>query len=1017
MTNRISSVNFSWARWCVLEILMCTLASCSSFSHDPHMSKANTIAPLHNQQTMNEGTLAELENREVMINSADLRTSSVEEALQSYHAATSSMPEGQEKIDTLKRMADLTTHATEVRDELSSSKKHSISASDSKANPDKLINQQIDTMLYRQFMQGMATAKSRQEAAAYLDMASSVASKIDHSLIHVDFDQAIALYQQVLASSHNPRERQETYYKLARVYDMAGRTKDSIATLQSLAKEYPDSPFYVEAEFRSGEMYFEHKDYADAIESYQYVLKSTHSERYRHQATYKLGWCYYKLSDYPHAVATFFDFYQQLIQQNNENQFPDARENDQQLLHDTARVISLSLMQENGVSSLDHWFVEHGDTPWEADMYKALAHEYLLQDRFQDAASAFNAYVERHPMDAKAPEFSADAIMAYQNGGFPGMVLPAKVSFVQRYGEGSSWWEQADDSKRQKLLPYLRSQLLDLAKHEHAIAQHDHASEHYVNAAHWYKEYLATHPSQDNEIAIRELLAEALHFGGQNREAIDQFHQLAYGYGGANTQSEKAAAFELACYESLMAEHSNPDVEQDYIKAALNFARHFPADKRAPSVLADIIDNQLANHHPQAAIATAQILVGLEPPAPAPITLNAWKVIADNQYDLGQLVEAEVSYNRVLGYNSPLLSSADRTTYENRLAATIYKEAVQLRDQHSINPAVQTFLRVGETVPHSDLGPAAQFDAANLLLSTEQYGRAIPVLESFRQLYPHHELMHNLPAKLGLAYEKTGNYAAAAQQYVAIANDAHLSNPELARESMLHAANLFNKTHLPDRAADLYRQYVQQYPHPANDLSEAENHLLDYYTGLDDQDQVNHWLQALVDTDAQAGLERTDRTRYLAAMASFRLAQPDFDAFKAIQLSQPLADTLAAKKSAMRKVLNDYNRILAYDAGEYSAAATYQIATTYHLLAQALLKSDRPAGLSGLELEQYNILLEEQADPFDDKAIHLLVGNTELVKQGLYDSWIRLSFAELAELSPGRYDRHEQLESVVPAVF
>ncbi len=1017
MTNRIHHVNFSWPRLCALGTLVSILAGCSTFSHDSHQPKPNAIAPLHNQQAMNEGTLAELENREVMINSGDLRTTSVEEALKSYHSATTAMPEGQEKIDTLKRMADLTTHATEVRDELAVSKKTSKTSTDSGANQDKSINQQIDTMLYRNFMQGMATAKSRQEAAAYLDMASTVASKIDHSLIHVDFDQAISLYRQVLANSQNPRERQETYYKLARVFDMAGHTQESIATLKSLAEEYPNSPFYVEAEFRSGEMYFEHKAYADAITAYQHVLQAAHAEHYRQQAAYKLGWCYYKLSDYPHAVATFFDFYQQLLQQPHENQFPDAQEHDQQLLHDTARVISLSLMQEDGANSLNRWFTEHGDSPWEADMYKALGHEYLLQDRFQDAATAFKAYVERHPMDVRAPEFSADAILAYQNGGFPGLVLPAKENFVQRYGQNSPWWQQADDSKRQKLLPYLRSQLLDLAKHEHALAQHDHSAEHYQSAARWYRDYLDTHPGQENEIAIRELLAEALHFGGQNRDAITQFHQLAYGYGGLNPQSEKSAAFELACYESLLADHSGPDVEQDYIKAALNFARHFPADKRAPGVLADIIDNQLANHNPQAAIATAQILVGLEPPAPAPITLNAWKVIADNQYDLGQLAEAEVSYNRVLGYNNPLLSSTDRSTYENRLAATIYKEAVQLRDQHSINQAVQTFIRVGETVPHSDLGPAAQFDAANLLLSTEQYGRAIPVLESFRQLYPHHELMHNLPAKLGLAYEKTGNYAAAAEQYVAIATDAHLNNPELARESVQHAASLFNKTHLPDRAADLYRQYVQQFPHPANDLSEAENHLLDYYSGLDDQDQVNHWLQALVDTDAQAGLERTDRTRYLAAMAAFRLAQPDFDAFKAVQLTQPLTDTLAAKKTAMRKVLNDYNRILAYGAGEYSAAATYQIATTYHLLAQALLKSDRPAGLAGLELEQYNILLEEQADPFDDKAIHLLVGNTELVKQGLYDSWVRLSFAELAELSPGRYDRHEQLESVVPSVF
>ena len=126
---------------------------------------------------------------------------------------------------------------------------------------------------------------------------------------------------------------------------------------------------------------------------------------------------------------------------------------------------------------------------------------------------------------------------------------------------------------------------------------------------------------------------------------------------------------------------------------------------------------------------------------------------------------------------------------------------------------------------------------------------------------------------------------------------------------------------------------------------------------------------------------------------------------------------MASKKSAMKEVLDDYARISAYGTVEYSAAANYQIATIYHLLASGLMTSERPAGLAGIELEQYNILLEEQADPFDDKAIHILVTNTNLVKQGIYNEWIRKSFDELAQLSPGRYSRQEQLEPVVPFVF
>ncbi len=152
-------------------------------------------------------------------------------------------------------------------------------------------------------------------------------------------------------------------------------------------------------------------------------------------------------------------------------------------------------------------------------------------------------------------------------------------------------------------------------------------------------------------------------------------------------------------------------------------------------------------------------------------------------------------------------------------------------------------------------------------------------------------------------------------------------------------------------------------------------------------------------------------------MATFQLAQPDFDAFVNIPLKQPLNVALTDKKAHMQKALDDYKQVLSYNIAEYTSAANYQIATIYHQLASDLMASERPANLSSLELEQYNILLEEQADPFDDKAISLYVANTDLVKQNIYDAWVQKSFSALAKLSPGRYDRHEQLEPVLTSVF
>ena len=51
------------------------------------------------------------------------------------------------------------------------------------------------------------------------------------------------------------------------------------------------------------------------------------------------------------------------------------------------------------------------------------------------------------------------------------------------------------------------------------------------------------------------------------------------------------------------------------------------------------------------------------------------------------------------------------------------------------------------------------------------------------------------------------------------------------------------------------------------------------------------------------------------------------------------------------------------------AEASFQVASIYEDFAKALLASERPRNLRGDDLEQYNILLEDQAFPFEDKAI------------------------------------------------
>ncbi|HEY0915985.1 MAG TPA: hypothetical protein VGE22_14020, partial [Solimonas sp.] len=78
---------------------------------------------------------------------------------------------------------------------------------------------------------------------------------------------------------------------------------------------------------------------------------------------------------------------------------------------------------------------------------------------------------------------------------------------------------------------------------------------------------------------------------------------------------------------------------------------------------------------------------------------------------------------------------------------------------------------------------------------------------------------------------------------------------------------------------------------------------------------------------------------------------------------------------------------------------------------RALLASERPRELQGEALEEYELLLEEQSYPFEEKAIQAHEMNLQRLRQGLWDESIRRSSWALAELAPARYGKQDQRET------
>jgi hypothetical protein len=214
----------------------------------------------------------------------------------------------------------------------------------------------------------------------------------------------------------------------------------------------------------------------------------------------------------------------------------------------------------------------------------------------------------------------------------------------------------------------------------------------------------------------------------------------------------------------------------------------------------------------------------------------------------------------------------------------------------------------------------------------------------------------------------------------------------------------------------VYTRYVALFPKPLEQALEVYNKMALAYQGLGETGKYLGSLKKIVALDRKAGKERSDRTHYLAAQAALVLTKPLYEKFVAIKLVKPLKRNLLKKKKAMKAVIKGYSKLVDYEVADVTAAATYYMAETYYHFSRALMKSERPDNLSSLELEQYELALEDQIYPFEEKAIDVHKKNVELLYMGLYSNWIDKSIGKLAQLVPARYARDESSTGFIVSI-
>ncbi len=855
----------------------------------------------------------------------------------------------------------------------------------------------------------------------------------------VDLNSAIRQYESYLKKYPNKKSNNDIYYQLAKAFELLGELEEALTTLNILIDKFPNDPRALEINFRRGETMFVLGDYKNAEQAYKYIINSNPNSVYYQRSLYKYSWSLFKQNKHQETLNAFFKLLDLKLQINTNNALSRSKatgsnsrkiesnnkklalpRSEQELINDTLRAVSLTFTYLDGPKSVSRYFKDNGKRNYEPQVYNSLASLYEEKNRITDSANTYLEFITHHPQHDLAPNFHNNAILAYSSGGFASLILPTKETFVENYGVNTTYWNSRSSDVQQSLIPQLKKHITDLSTHYHSVAKKKQKLSSYNKAAKWYRKYIESFPKDKNTAKNNFLLAEVLFDSKQYTKAITEYEKTAYDY--PNHRKSSIAAFAaIQTYEKLIPTLAKSDVsvwQQKSIDSALRFSQKFPRNKNVPAVLISTTEKLFILKDYTRTVSTAEQLLN-RPGGKSPKILKpAWTILAHAKFELGSYKvgnykKAEIAYRKSITYYDK--KDKKRSAIIQRLAASIYKQGEEFRTAGDHKKAALQFLRVRKSVPNATIVATAEYDAAAEYIGLKSWKKAQSILERFRKTQSKkHKLQSGVTEKLALVYSQSGQHVKAAGELQVLA----LSTPDKAESQRIlwQVTLIYKKAKLNKLAIIAYKQYIKLFPNKQPESTEARYELVTIYKKNNNRKKQWFWLKEIIRVDKKYPQYRTEETKNIVAEALLTMAEPKHVAFNKVKLTIPLKKSLKKKKRLMQKAIAAYTTAINYQVASVTTSATYRIAEIYRDFATSIMKSQRPKNLTEEQLEEYEILLEEQAYPLEEKAIEIHSTNLARIKDGIYNKWVKSSLKQLSILIPARYAKSEQVEQYTNAV-
>jgi len=785
---------------------------------------------------------------------------------------------------------------------------------------------------------------------------------------------------------------------------------------QKLLTEYPKSEYIFESNFRLGEYFFDHRQYAEAINHYSKLMNNWQNPFFD-MALYKLAWSYYNQNDFTKAISTFTYLIDDINMVKKAANTEVLGKTQTDLRKESIMYVAQCFADFGGARKAESFMHQFGEKPYSLEIFTRLAETYQTRNFYEEAIQTLEAILRLWPYHEQAPDFQNRIVSNYLQAGDNEKAEAARVTMVKNYGPNSAWLGKFPEGPaREKALALSEETLFTLATEAQARGQKEMSERSYRLAIERYSEFLAKFSKSANAGKVQYFQAESYYEIKDFANAANAYHQVVLNFPDSEFKAEAAYNRILAHFDELSAatptdttKFALPNflgsgkrdtlrvpnsIYPKALSACNDFITLLPASEKLPDILMKYGESLFSLNQPAMAQKVYAKLIKDSPSSQ--FVVQAHLLNAQCAIQMEQYIEAE-KWARTVVETYPDSTRQVERAYR-LINSTKFKVAEAYKKKGDAATAAEAFANLATASTDSTISEMALVEAA---LQYEQAGNKERAIDAYEKLYfkfPQSPRVDEALFKAAVLCEEASNWTRAAQNYLGLVS-LRATSPYAAK-AVFASAQCYENAGLLENALKTYDRYLENYTNDPGQYLEALVRAGEICYKRKEYQPATVYFKRTIESYQNYVRESHAVDVYMPAQAQFLLGEIQFEAYRQVNFTPPLDKSLKHKKTLLNEVLANYKEAAGYQVADWTTAASFKIGATLEEFARFYWESPRDNIAADL-LAKYEEQLQTTIRPLKDKAFAAYQTNVKQAEEnGINNPWVEQSRQRLQALGP-----------------